>query len=866
MGDSPDTKPELQDSWEGDKDRKPITPSSPVAIAEAEGSTSPSSKRDAPPSPLFPPASPIIDDEDLKPRTHTAPSTAPSSSRGGTKGGKKSATPEVKPVLIDDLPSAWDEAHETFSTLEKCVYERKDIGLTKENNEMMVCDCTWSKYDPDAELCGADSNCINRALFIECLAGECKAGRHCQNQQFSKKEYGDVEIVQTEKKGFGLRAGKDIPSNTLIYEYIGEVVKENTFRKRMQQYVKEGIRHFYFMMLQKEEYIDATKKGGIGRFANHSCNPNCEVQKWVVGRRLRMGIFSKRDVLRGEEITFNYNVDRYGHDAQTCYCGEPNCVGTIGGKTQTDIGTMNDLFLDALGITDEVEADGMKGSKKKKARQLDDDDFNPVLRPIVEDQVQKVAAAMRQSMENPKMMKKLLHRIKITEDPAIHRQLMRMHGFSMMFMVLTEMADDKEAVLLTLESMDQWKLQIRNKIEDSQIEEPVKELSERPNEKISSLAQKLLDYWSTLELSYKIPRVSKLATLDADDEAGTQTIAEANILSALAPRRPDAWENTVEIQLDIAPVRPRAPVPRSNPPPPPSVQKKPVLQGGLSQDRLKLDAIIAMAGQSVSPVPVEQVGESAGASPAAGPSRSANGDDERRKRQKRSHETEEEKQEKRERRYRKMVGHVVVDSMTKYRSQIDHDTFKKYAQECTDILVKKEKKRGNLTDRHLRPFADDKKQKLKAFTKDFTHKVIQHYKAKNKRRPSSSSLKSNGPSSSAAGTPSKDSTPGGSSLGQTPSKGGADNELMDDIFGADEEDVAMDLDDDDDGTGTAAGAPSTVGASATPASPMRPPTPPLPPPPIVQVVGEDAPDGEPFKVGLDLGAAGKTNGKHAREE
>ena len=43
------------------------------------------------------------------------------------------------------------------------------------------------------------------------------------------------------------------PSGSLIYEYIGEVVKENTFRKRMQQYADEGIKHFYFMMLQKEE-------------------------------------------------------------------------------------------------------------------------------------------------------------------------------------------------------------------------------------------------------------------------------------------------------------------------------------------------------------------------------------------------------------------------------------------------------------------------------------------------------------------------------------------------------------------------------------------------------------------------------------
>lgn len=61
------------------------------------------------------------------------------------------------------------------------------------------------------------------------------------------------------------------------------------------------------------------------------------------------------------------------HDAQICYCGEPNCVGTIGGKTQTDIGTMNDLFLDALGISEEVEELQLKGSKKKKSRQLDED-------------------------------------------------------------------------------------------------------------------------------------------------------------------------------------------------------------------------------------------------------------------------------------------------------------------------------------------------------------------------------------------------------------------------------------------------------------------------------------------------------------
>ncbi|WVO21645.1 histone-lysine N-methyltransferase, H3 lysine-36 specific [Cryptococcus decagattii] len=812
-----DTKPTLDDLWAEDENRMLETPPIPL-------SRSPSSKHEhkSPfPGSTSPPSASPIGEEDLKPRTARA-----SSSTSKTKSRK--ASPEVfKPVLIDDLPTAWDEAHETFEALEKCVYERKDIGLSKENDEMMVCECVYNRHDPDTDPCGPDSDCINRALYIECIAGECRAGKHCHNQQFSKKQYANVDVVLTEKKGYGLRASSIIPANTLIYEYIGEVVAEKTFRKRMQQYADEGIRHFYFMMLQKEEYIDATKKGGIGRFANHSCNPNCEVQKWVVGRRLRMGIFTKRDVVKGEEITFNYNVDRYGHDAQTCYCGEPNCVGTIGGKTQTDISTMNDLFLDALGITDEVEAMGMKGSKKKKSRQLDED-FVPILRPIGAHEVQKVAAAIRQSMENKKMMSRLLQRIQMTDDGAMHRQLMRMHGFSLMYMVLTELADDKEIVLLALESMNKWKLQIRNKIEDSNIEEPVKMLGQSEDETICGLAKQLIEYWSTLELSYKIPRVSKIASLDADDEAGTQTIAEANVVSAA--RRPDAWENTQEIQIDIAPVRPRTlPVsrPRPPPPPPPPV-KKPALNSMTSTDRLKLDAIIAMAEQTVQAQAAAAAVETT-ASPQAGSSRSGSRpaeDEERRKRQKRTHMTEEELAEQKERRLRKLIGAVVVKSMNKYKDMIEHDTFKKYARECTDTLVKKEKKSPSYQGAKYRSLSDDKKAKIKSFTKDYTHKILKHLKEKGKllNPKSSSTLKtsSNDPNHAASS-----STNGDTPSISTPSQGGVsleatqslrDGELMDDIFGADE-DIAMDLDED-----------ASQMQEDHPMSPSVPPaTPPLPP-------------------------------------
>jgi hypothetical protein len=41
--------------------------------------------------------------------------------------------------------------------------------------------------------------------------------------------------------------------DTFVYEYVGDVVSQPSMKKRMRDYAKEGIRHFYFMMLQKDE-------------------------------------------------------------------------------------------------------------------------------------------------------------------------------------------------------------------------------------------------------------------------------------------------------------------------------------------------------------------------------------------------------------------------------------------------------------------------------------------------------------------------------------------------------------------------------------------------------------------------------------
>lgn len=410
--------------------------------------------------------------------------------------------------LIDHLPQVNSEALRTFSPITQNWYQNKSLGTTKQLEDAMICDCSWAPGDDPTLACSESSGCINYLTQIECLQDQCRCREKCQNQRFQKCQYAPIEIVLTPNKGFGMRLKSDVPKDTFVYEYLGEVIGLRSFQKRMKEYADEGLKHFYFMELQRDEYIDATKKGGFGRFLNHSCNPNCYIAKWVVGRQLRMGIFTKRSVKGGEELTFNYNVDRYGHEAQECHCGEPNCVGYLGGKTQTDVGAMDELYIDALGIIDDVETLNLKGSKTKKSKRMDID-YMPVMKPIQLKDVPKVASAIRQSISNKRILSKLLRRIMITADQAVQKQLMRLHGFSIMSMVLNEYLEDLEIVKTTLEILLKWPLITKNKILSTNIEETVMKLSKNPSEVIQTLAAELIKMWVALEVSYRIPRDKK---------------------------------------------------------------------------------------------------------------------------------------------------------------------------------------------------------------------------------------------------------------------------------------------------------------------------------------------------------------------
>ncbi|KAH9501726.1 Histone-lysine N-methyltransferase setd2 [Dermatophagoides farinae] len=250
--------------------------------------------------------------------------STPSSPTGQQHSTINSSQESLNPIMIADSPMpSYQQIDENIF-----LFEKKKCK-TKKETKKMVCDCLLMKEERARGLMGCGEDCLNRMLMIEC-GSRCPLGEHCSNKRFQKKQYMKLTPFKTEKKGWGLMTLESIPANSFIMEYVGEVIDPFMFHKRTDKYSKLKMEHYYFMALKSDEIIDATYKGNMTRFINHSCEPNSITQKWTVNGELRIGFFTIKPVAAGEEITFDYQFQRYGKKAQKCYCESKCCRGYIG--------------------------------------------------------------------------------------------------------------------------------------------------------------------------------------------------------------------------------------------------------------------------------------------------------------------------------------------------------------------------------------------------------------------------------------------------------------------------------------------------------------------------------------------------------
>eukprot|EP00698_Gefionella_okellyi_P023871 TRINITY_DN8276_c0_g1_i1.p1 TRINITY_DN8276_c0_g1~~TRINITY_DN8276_c0_g1_i1.p1 ORF type:complete len:922 (-),score=152.88 TRINITY_DN8276_c0_g1_i1:1619-4384(-) len=218
------------------------------------------------------------------------------------------------------------------------------------------CNCTSAEMCNNPAVCAcakANQNATN--VIYECNYS-CSCNGSCKNRAIQRGRRFELEIFRTVGKGWGVRAVTPIPPDQFVCEYVGELIDEKEEKRRYPSLwmplVEAAAAHAkcsphatgaaymggsYVFDISATKRIDATVFGNVGRFLNHSCDPNVAPRRFFVHHRHqifpRIAFFSTRHIPAGTELNYDYgsptqiSVDGGAGDWMACNCGARNCRG-----------------------------------------------------------------------------------------------------------------------------------------------------------------------------------------------------------------------------------------------------------------------------------------------------------------------------------------------------------------------------------------------------------------------------------------------------------------------------------------------------------------------------------------------------------
>ncbi|CAN7943570.1 unnamed protein product, partial [Ixodes pacificus] len=151
---------------------------------------------------------------------------------------------------------------------------------------------------------------------------------HSKSSQYRRMKIdwrNNVYLARSRIQGLGLYATRDIEKHTMVIEYIGQLIR-NEIAERNEAIYEAQNRGVYMFRLEENRVVDATLSGGLARYMNHSCNPNCVAEVVQIDRENKILIIANRRISRGEELTYDYKFDVEDDQHKIpCMCGAPNC-------------------------------------------------------------------------------------------------------------------------------------------------------------------------------------------------------------------------------------------------------------------------------------------------------------------------------------------------------------------------------------------------------------------------------------------------------------------------------------------------------------------------------------------------------------
>lgn len=236
--------------------------------------------------------------------------------RNGYRGLVTSETTIEGYYVPNESGSARTEGFKKILNSEKSLYlphrikvqkarEEREAQAKKAGKDLVAEAAEAAKIAAEKLLAKGNSraNRVNNRRFVADLNNQKKdLGGDAEVLRFNqlKKRKKPVKFARSAIHNWGLYAMENIPMNDMIIEYVGEKVRQQVADLRENRYLKSGIGSSYLFRIDENTVIDATKKGGIARFINHSCMPNCTAKIITVEKSKRIVIYALRDIAQSK--------------------------------------------------------------------------------------------------------------------------------------------------------------------------------------------------------------------------------------------------------------------------------------------------------------------------------------------------------------------------------------------------------------------------------------------------------------------------------------------------------------------------------------------------------------------------------------
>lgn len=155
---------------------------------------------------------------------------------------------------------------------------------------------------------------------------EASLGAETMAMSYLSQRQKRMTFAKSRIHGMGLYSLEDIPAGEFLIEYVGEVIRRPLSDCREKGYAQAGMGDSYLFRLTADLVVDATRKGSIARFINHSCEPSVEARIIIVNGAPKIVFYTKRAVKCGEELTYDYQFAYEDEESKVaCFCGAPSC-------------------------------------------------------------------------------------------------------------------------------------------------------------------------------------------------------------------------------------------------------------------------------------------------------------------------------------------------------------------------------------------------------------------------------------------------------------------------------------------------------------------------------------------------------------